>query len=142
MSKTESVKLFNKGKRTVHGKDGEHAYSLKSNEAMGFTPGHAAKLRKLYPNELISMEDVQKSFEKQTEAPASAQGTVTVEQMNKAVQEAVAEALKRAQGKPAAVKEDSGTEPGNGESADDHAADGAPANEGGIVRNFLDKITG
>jgi hypothetical protein len=60
-----NVKLFNQGSRTIFGK----GFELKPKKGMAFDTATAANLQRLYPNEVISMEDVQRQFEENTSDP-------------------------------------------------------------------------
>lgn len=65
------IKLFHKGKRNIHGiaKDanGDPApFVFKPQTAIEFDEETGAKLRRLYGNEIISMDDVQKQFDQST----------------------------------------------------------------------------
>lgn len=65
-----TVKLFNKGQRDIQGA----GFVFKPQTALEFDAETAAKLKRLFPNELLSLDDVQKQF-----APAIAPESVAAE---------------------------------------------------------------
>lgn len=64
-----SVKLYNQGKRVIHGhaldeKDGKlKPFAFLPKTALAFDDETGAKLKKIYGNEMLSIEDVKNSFE-------------------------------------------------------------------------------
>ncbi len=58
-----AIKLFNKGKREIHGGTVENGWKFLPQTAMEFDEETGTKLKALYPDELLSLNDVQKQFE-------------------------------------------------------------------------------
>lgn len=101
------VKLYNKGKRTVQGVHTDEdsgqtkAYAFRPETSMAFHPSEAAKLKRLFPREMIDMESVTRDFdEKSRESDekgkmisAEAAEREKKEAIEKAVSEQVAKAL-------------------------------------------------
>lgn len=93
------VKLWNKGKSTIHGdhsdtldpKTGKSKpYSFKPQSAAAFSEKDAAKLRRLYPREVLSMDDVQRQFEeKPLDTVELAKTHITVDEAERQKEEAV-----------------------------------------------------
>lgn len=99
------IRLFNKGKRTIQGHYPEDvdaegkvtkSYSFKPATTMAFRADEANKLRRLYPKEVVSLEDVTREFDT-TEPETKKKGkALTQEDVDSAVAEAVTAALAKA----------------------------------------------
>jgi hypothetical protein len=72
------MKLFNQGTNTIHGAteiviEGvkkKVPYAFAPKQALDFTEAEATKLKRLYPRQLLSLEDVQSQFANSTAAVA------------------------------------------------------------------------
>lgn len=93
------VKLWNKGKSTIHGDHSDKIdpatqkplkYAFKPQTAAAFSEKDAAKLRRLYPREILSMDDVQRQFEeKPLDKAELAKTHISVDDAERAKEEAV-----------------------------------------------------
>ena len=84
------IKLYNKGKRTItYG----HDLHFKPDSAIAFEQDMADNLRKMYPGEVLSLEDVKDQFEKEPTIPVSQAEKERDAAIAAAVEKAVAEAL-------------------------------------------------
>lgn len=103
------VRLFNKGKSHITGVHSDiidpetkkkKKFSFGPNENAAFSPADAANLRRLYPNQIVSLEDVKRQFD-EPEQKAPSPSTISIEEAEKvkqaAIKQAVAEALERAE---------------------------------------------
>jgi hypothetical protein len=101
---TATVKLYNRGKRTVLGvhsdkvdADGVKApFAFAPESAMEFSREDAMNIRKLYPTEVVDMDGVTREFEEKTKASNAAAAMISVSEAEKAKKNAVAEAIQQA----------------------------------------------
>lgn len=57
-----TVKLFNKGKRVIAGSFEGSKYEIHPEKGMSFHPDEGKKLKRLYPKELLDVNDFQNQF--------------------------------------------------------------------------------
>lgn len=141
---TKQVKLYNKGKSIIHGHHSDtvnektglpKAYAFMPDTAGSFDESEAKKLRRLYPNHVISMEDVKKQFA--DDSPADNEPMISVSKAEQIKQDAIEAAVKEAianyQAENAGTAsdketgEDTGTETDNSEGEDKPRGRGRPA---------------
>lgn len=113
-TKLPDVKLYNKGKAVIYGAHADvidpltkrpAPYEFHPQKSAAFSADEATKLRRLYPDAIQSLDDVQREFSERTEEKIkTAAAVIPVEQAEEekrqAVEAAVAKALANAAKKP------------------------------------------
>lgn len=100
------IKLFNRSKRTFSGHhfdavdaDGNPlAFTFKPDTTASFHPEDAKKLRRLYPKEIVGVDDITREFD--TPATVASPDSVPLAQVQAMITKAVTEAIEAERARP------------------------------------------
>lgn len=98
----KGLKLFNQGNSIISGMDQGNSYALPPKKSMEFSAEEGKKLKRLYPRELVSMDDVTQSFES---APTVAKSKVVMPPSTTSVAEDSGEGVSKQETPPPASTE-------------------------------------
>ena len=101
---SNTVKLYNRGKRTILGVHSDKldaegkkpSFKFSPETAMEFSVADAANIRKLYPAEVVDMAGVTREFEEKTKTSDAKAAMISVAEAERAKKSAVAEAIQQA----------------------------------------------
>lgn len=99
--KQDDIKLYNKGKRTIFGIHDDvideatkqpKKFAFKPDDKAAFAPEKANQLRRLYPGEVVSLDDVKREFDDKPLVKTDIV-TITLEESEEKVRQAAAKAV-------------------------------------------------